>query len=175
IFSDSQVSYHLYAVDTQLYISFPSSDADYNLSILSSTLDSVYSWLTCNRLSVNPSKTEYLLIGNSQQRAKLTSTSLTFCVNNIVPVDSCHNLGVIFDSELSFKKHISSVCSASFYHIRQLRQIRSLLDTNSAIILANAIVSSKLEYYNSLFYSLPHSYLDRLRSVHNALARRLLR
>src|SRR5207253_8829261 len=43
IFSDSRVSYHLYPDDTQLYISFSSADAADNLSILSSTLDSVYS------------------------------------------------------------------------------------------------------------------------------------
>src|SRR5207244_1098621 len=99
--------------------------------------------------------TTYMLIGNSRQRAKLTSTSLTFCGNNLTPVDSCRNLGVVFDKELSFVKHISSICSTSFYHIRQLRQIRSSLDTNSAIVLANALVSSKLDYFNSLLYDLP--------------------
>ena len=69
------------------------------------------------------------------------------------------------------KKHISSICSTSFYHIRQLRQIRSSLDTNSAIVLANALVSSKLDYCNSLLYDLPEFSLDRLQSVQNALAR----
>src|SRR2546426_6530448 len=171
ILSDSRVSYHLYADDTQLYISFSSADAPDNLSVLSSTLDSVYAWFTCNRLSVNPSKTEYMLIGNSRQRAKLTSTSLTFCGNNLTPVDSCRNLGVVFDKELSFEKHISSICSTSFYHIRQLRQIRSSLDTNSAIVLANALVSSKLDHCYSLLYDLPEFSLDRLQSVQNALAR----
>ena len=57
--------------DTQLYISFNSSDSAHNLSILSSVLDSVYSWFISNRLGVNPSKTEYFLIGNFQQRAKV--------------------------------------------------------------------------------------------------------
>src|SRR5207244_12504696 len=140
-------------------------------SIRSSTLDSVYASFTCNRISVNPSKTEYMLIGNSRQHAKLTSTSLTFCGNNLTPVDSCRNLGVVFDKELSFEKHISSICSTSFYHIRQLRQIRSSLDTNSAKVLANALVSSKLDYCNPLIYDLPEFSLDRLQSVQNALAR----
>ena len=43
LFSKSPISYHFYADDTQLYISFSSSDSDQNLSLLSSNLDSVYS------------------------------------------------------------------------------------------------------------------------------------
>ena len=171
IFSNSPVSYHLYADDTQLYISFSSSDSAYNLTVLSSTLDSVYSWFTLNRLSVNPSKTEFLLVGTPQQRSKLTATSVSFCGTVLTPSDSCRNLGVVFDSDLSFKKHISNVCRLSFYHIRQLRQIRSSLYTNSAIILSNALVSSKLDYCNSLYYKLPACSINRLQVVQNALAR----
>src|SRR3989454_8698935 len=162
----------IHGFPTTYMLTIPSSaDAPDNLSVLSSTLDSVYAWFTCNRLSVNPSKTEYMLIDNSRQRAKLTSTSLTFCGNNLAPVDICSNLSVVFGKELYFEKHISSICSTSFYHIRQLRQIRSSLDTNSAIVLANALVSSKLDYCNSLLYDLPEFSLDRLQSVQNALAR----
>ena len=171
IFSNSPVSYHLYADDTQLYISFNSSDSALNLSILSSVLDSVYSWFISNRLSVNPSKTEYLLIGNSLQCAKVNSATVSFCGNTLTPTNSCRNLGVIFDRDLSFQKHISNICSSSFYHIRQLRQIRSCLDTNSAVILANALVSSKLDYCNSLYFNLPARTLNRLQIVQNSLAR----
>jgi hypothetical protein len=89
----------------------------------------------------------------------------------ISPTDSCRNLGVIFDSDLSFKKHISNVCRTSFYQIRQLRQIRSSLDINSTKILANSLVSSKLDYCNSLYYNLPQSSINRLQRVQNALAR----
>ena len=62
---------------------------------------------------------------------------------------------VQWSKPLESKKHISNVCRLSFYHIRQLRQIRASLDTNSAIILANALVSSKLDYFNFLYYKLP--------------------
>jgi hypothetical protein len=171
LFSNYPVSYHLYADDTQLYISFSSSDSLAHLSILSSTLNSVFDWFTSNRLSVNPSKTEFLLVGTPQQRSKFSSPTITFQGSSLPYVSSCRNLGVIFDSDLSFKKHISSVCSSSFYHIRQLRQIRSSLDRNSAIVLANSLVSSKLDYCNSLFYGLPDLSLNRLQLVQNALAR----
>ena len=65
IFTNPSVPFHLYADDTQLYISFSSSDSVSKLNTLSSTLDSVYTWLSSNHLSVNPSKTEYLLLGKS--------------------------------------------------------------------------------------------------------------
>ena len=150
LFSNSPVSYHLYADDTQLYISFSSSDSPSHLSILSSTLDSVFDWFTSNRLSVNPSKTEFLLIGTPQQRSKLTSSTLTFQGTSLSTVSSCRNLGVIPDNDLSFKRHISSICTSSFYHIRQLRQVRSSLDRSSAIVLANSLVPFKLDYCNGL-------------------------
>jgi len=171
IFTDPSVSFHLYADDTQLYISFSSSESSSSLASLSSTLDKVYSWLTLNRLSVNPDKTEFLLIGTPQQRSKVINPSVSFCDKTLLPSSHARNLGVEFDSDLSFKYHISNICRTSFFHIRQLRQIRDSLDHNSAVLLANALVSSKLDYCNSLFYNLPTNSLDRLQRVQNSLAR----
>ena len=76
--SITALSYHFYADDTQLYISFNSPDSATSLANLSSALDSVHAWLTSNRLSVNLSKTEFLIIGTPQHRSKLTATALTF-------------------------------------------------------------------------------------------------
>ena len=65
------MQYHFYADDTQLYVSFSSSASCAALEMMSATLDRVYNWFSVNRLSVNPSKTEYLLIGTPQPRAKM--------------------------------------------------------------------------------------------------------
>ena len=171
ILSNCSVSFHLYADDTQLYISFSSSDSTSNLSVLSSTLDIIHSWLTLNRLTVNPSKTEFLLIGTNQQCSKIISSSISFLGIPISPTTHARNLGVEFDSELSYSQHITHICRSSYYQIRQLRQIRSSLDMNSAKLLANALVSSKLDYCNSLFYNLPKTSINRLQHVQNSLAR----
>ena len=171
ILTNSSVQFHLYADDTQLYISFKGSDSDQSLNRLSAALDQVFKWFCANRLSVNPSKTEYLLIGNPKQRAKVINSAISFQSHPLIPSKSARNLGVIFDSNLDFKDHISAVCRTSFFHIRQLRQIRSSLDKNSAIILANSIVHSKLDYCNSLLYGLPDGTTHRLQIVQNALAR----
>ena len=171
ILSKSPVSFHLYADDTQLYISFSPSDSTANLSVLSSTLDTIHSWLSLNRLTVNPAKTEFLLIGTHQQRSKITNASISFQGIPISPSPHARNLGIEFDSDLSYAQHITNICRSSFYQIRQFRQIRSSIDTNSAKLLANALVSSKLDYCNSLFYNLPDTSINRLQRVQNSLAR----
>ena len=89
----------------------------------------------------------------------------------LVPSATARNLKVIFDSGLDFKKHISSVCRSSFYQIRQIRQIRSSLDMDSAITLANSLVHSKIDYCNSLLFDLPEISIIPLQRVQNSLAR----
>ena len=81
---------------------------------------------------------------------KIIHNSVIFRNLALVPSATARNLGVIFDSGLDFKKHISSVCRSSFYQIRQIRQIRSSLNMDSAITLANSLVHSKIDYCNSL-------------------------
>jgi len=171
LLQDSDMSFHLYADDTQLYISFSPQDHIGSISRLSSVLDAVYSWLSVNRLVVNPAKTEYLLVGSKQQRTKILSSSVTFQGNILSPSQTVRNLGVNFDSDLTLTKHISSVCSSSYHVIRQLRQIRSSLDHKTSVLLANALVSSKLDFCNSLYYGLPQSSTHRLQLVQNSLAR----
>ena len=171
LLTDTSIQFHIYADDTQLYISFSGSDSSSSLQTLSATLDQIYSWFCANRLSVNPSKTEYLLIGNPQQRSKVIDSSVHFHNLALCPTDSARNLGVIFDSNLDFKKQISAVCRTSFLHIRQLRQLRSSLDKNSAIVLANSIVHLKLDYCNSLLYGLPTCSIVKLQRIQNSLAR----
>jgi len=155
------VSYHFYADDTKLYLSFDSSDSDHSLTFRSSVLDSVHNWLTLNRQSINTSKAEYLIIRTPQQRVKLISPSIAIHSATLTTIDSTLKFGIIVDNRLSLKQHISTVCKTSYYHIRQLRQIRSSLDKNSAIIVANSLVSTKLDYYNSRFYGRPVNSLDR--------------
>ena len=57
-------------------------------------------------------------------------------------------LGVVFDSSLNFRKHISQTCRACFYHIPDLRRIRKSLSLDFAKQIAVALVSSKLDYCN---------------------------
>ena len=98
----------------------------YELLLLRREIDS---WRTLNRLFVNPSKTEFLIIGTPQQRSKLPATTPTFQGTLLTLTDSIRNLGFIFDKDLSAKVYISSVCKSSYSQIRQLRQVLPKLNS----------------------------------------------
>ena len=75
LISGHAIPHHLYADDSQLYISFSSGNSAAALNGLLSCLASVQSWMSTNKLKLNPDKTEFLLIGNEQQQSKYLSVS----------------------------------------------------------------------------------------------------
>ena len=76
-----------------------------------------------------------------------------------------------FDSDCSFSKHVQNVCKSCFIQRKDFRNIRQFLTHDAAVSVANAFVSSWLDYCNSLFRSLSKFNLHRLQSIQNSAAR----
>ena len=116
------------------------------------------------KLKLNPEKTEFIIIG---QKAIRESFAPNFPVpllqNNISPSVKVKNLGVIFNSEKD--NHVAKVCRACYYHLRDLQRIRKFLGVETAILLANAMVSSRLDYCNSLLNGVSKSNIAKLQRV----------
>jgi len=80
------------------------------------------------------------------------------------------DLGLHLDSELSMKHHITKVAAVSFYHLRQLREIRRRVGTKVIIRLVLAVMISRLDYCNSVLAGVPRAMLGPLQRVQNAAA-----
>jgi hypothetical protein len=166
------INHHLFADDTQLYISFKPENFNEAMSALSNAFHSISNWMSANLMVLNPTKTEFLLIGTPHQLSKLSSHSLSLTSEtSLAPVNLARNLGFIVDSNLSYHHQISALSKACFFHIRDLRRIRPYLDLETASTVATALVHSKLDYCNSLYLGLPKVELHRLQHIQNALAR----
>ena len=119
------LKHHLYADDTQIYTSFVAEDIAQSLIVVQNCMLAIQVWMNQNMLKLNPSKTEFMIIGNLTQRKKVADISRVQLLNqNFAEIDSIRNLGVAFDPAFSFKKHVSNICRSAFYHIRDLRRIR---------------------------------------------------
>ena len=129
-----------------------------------------------SKLQLNSNKTEFIIIGTKQQRHKLSNHfPVKLLDNDISPSDSVRNLGVIFDSDFSFHKHISNICKSCFYHIRDLRRIRRHLPLSTAKTISNSLITSRLDYCNSLINNIAKQDLSKLQRVQNCLAHVVLR
>jgi len=64
--SSFSLNHHLYADDTQLFLFFHPSDFHTNITHLQNALQQISSWMPANLLSLNSSKTEFLLFGLKQ-------------------------------------------------------------------------------------------------------------
>ena len=125
-----------------------------------------------NKLKLNPEKTEFLLIGHERRWSKY------HCMFPIEPFGVktyqqylLEIFGVIFDKIFNFRSHISAICSACFYHIQDLRHIHHYLDLNGAKLLANVLVSSCLDYCNTVLSGIADTGVAKLQRVQNRLAR----
>ena len=166
----------MYADDTQVYIELSQSDTHKSISSLSNCLTDISLWMKLSKLKLNSDKTEFIIIGTKQQRHKLSNHfPVKLLDNDISPSDSVRNLGVIFDSDFSFHKHVSNICKSCFYHIRDLRRIRRHIPLSTAKRISSSLISSRLDYCNSLINNTAKQDLSQLQRVQNCLARVVLR
>ena len=165
--------YHFYADDTQLYISFSIScsrglaDAKRRLELCVKDIDT---WMVANKLKLNGDKTEILVV-SAAHRPSPSVGKINISGFDISPTSSARNIGVIFDDKLSLEDHITSICRSCFFHIHNIWKIRKHLSQKSCEILVHALVSSRLDFCNSLLYGLPKTSLQKLQYVQNAAAR----
>ena len=166
---------HMYADDTQNYIHFPPNEICMAITKVQACFSDLQTWMTNNKLVLNASKTEIIIFGSQHLLNKVNLTSISLCGVNVSITDKVRNLGVTFDSLLSFEQHSKQLSSSCFFQLRQLWSIRNCLSDTSSEILVHAFVSSRLDYCNSLFLSCSKSVLDRLQKIQNAAARLILR
>ena len=122
---------------------------------LNRCLQDVKEWMSASKLKLNLDKTEFMLFVSTKQRERLNACfPIAILGNPLHPTESVRNLGVWFDSDFSFSKHVQNVCKGCFSQLRDFRNIRQFLTQDAAVSVANAFVCSQLDYCNSLFRSL---------------------
>ena len=80
------------------------------------------------------------------------------------------NLGVVFDASMIMVNHVSSVIKSVTYHTRNVSRIRKYLTVDSAKGLVNSVVTSRLDYSNSLLAGIGKGQWDRLERAQRCAA-----
>ena len=71
------IGYHIYADDTQLYLSFKCDNPSITLSKLNNCISDIRVWMIKNKLKINDSKTEFIVFRSPQAKQDLSGLSVS--------------------------------------------------------------------------------------------------
>ena len=168
------LSYHFYADDTQLYISFNpkvQSSLQESISLVEKCVVDIKIWMSKKMLKLNDEKTELLYITSPYYQKSITQQSLKINQSTIMSSSSARNIGVIFDNCAQMKEQITSICRATHFHLRNIGLIRRYITSDACALLVHSLISTKFDYCNSLLAGIPNYQLNRLQCIQNSAAR----
>ena len=143
--SASMLDAVLFADDTNLFISH--NDPVYLINTLNSELNKLSTWFAANRLSLNLSKTNFMVFKPWQKKQ---SFEFQVSINEqpVLRVSETMFLGVFLDDNLTWKPHISLLASKLSKSIGIIHKSRFFLSTQSLRTLYNSMILPYLYYCN---------------------------
>ena len=167
-----RVNIHMYADDCQLYLScdLPTSMAD-SVSRLEACITDIRVWMKMNKLKLNDSKTEFMVLSSSRTRNTLSDVTVTIGNDTVGTSNSARNLGVIWDSSLNMLPHINRVIQLSFLQLRNITAMKHSLTHDALEKVIHSFITSRLDYGNASLYGLPDIAIKRLQRIQNSAAR----
>ena len=128
-------------------------------------------WMNAHFLKLNPDKTEIIcFLPPSINRNKVING--TFLDRECIRFsDSVKNLGFTVDRRLNMDLHVNGIVSHSYKLLGDIGRNRQLLSDDDTKTIVHSIVSSRLDYCNSLLYGVNRTVLNKLQKLQNAAAR----
>ncbi len=155
------IAFHIYADDDNLYLAFKPLG-------ISSAFISIK--MIVNMLGINDTKIHFTVI-NGSRRKTLDIPSLRVSEANIMSSTYIKALGVHIDNTLSMQKQVNEVSRASFAKLSNMYKIRECITEDGAKTMVFTMITSGLDYCNSLYCGLPNCLLEKLYCVQKSAAR----
>lgn len=157
----------LYADDLKLF-----STAGPGSVGLQSDLDRFVIWCESNYLSINISKCRSI---SFYKRRNPLGNTYTIGNTTIERVSSINDLGIIFDTDLTFNSHIDSIVLKGFRMLGFIkRNSKHITDTKAITCLYNCLVRSLLEYCSVIWAPRYDCHIQRVERVQSKFLKYLL-
>ena len=126
IFKAHGLMYHLYADNSQFYLSFKCNTPGAQsmcLKTIENCIEDIRRWMTLNMLKLNDDETEFIIQGTRQQLAKLSDVSIRIGSTTVLPVDYVCNLGFFLNRLLKNSNHVNRLTAGLFNQLRNISRI----------------------------------------------------
>ena len=164
----------MFADDTQ--IATASHDIEVITETLNNDLNNVASWLSANKLTLNNSKTEYMIIG-SKKRLGLVACDPIINVGNlkINRVETTKSLGLMIDESLNWSAHVDHIFKKVASGLAILRKVREILDFDTLIIIYQSIIQPYFDYCAQVWGCLGKTLVVKVQKLQNRAFRIITR
>ena len=137
----------LYADDTTAVFPLSSYNIENGISQINHEIDKLYTWLVSNKLTLNVSKTRYMVFHYVQKKIDF-NTFPEVKINNLA-VQRCSNfdfLGLVVNENLSWQPHISKISTKISRAVGTLKRLQNTFPTYTLQTLYNSLISPHLNY-----------------------------
>jgi hypothetical protein len=148
------------------------ADLNDGLSKIKSDLDSIYNYLCFSRLSLNISKTKFMVVTN-----KTMKDDISLSINNesIERVSEYKYLGIILDDKMSFQPFIDDLCRKMNKKFAVFKRCEKKMNYNAKVTFYKSLVQSLTDSCGTILFLVNQSQLSRIQLIQNRFARTLLR
>uniref|UniRef100_A0A1Y1M732 Reverse transcriptase domain-containing protein n=1 Tax=Photinus pyralis TaxID=7054 RepID=A0A1Y1M732_PHOPY len=143
---------HFYADDAQLYYSFDPSEVQLACHRINEDLTRIANVSKDHGLFLNSVKTQAILFGRDKHRLEAKGYVQIAIGGKAISIEDCvNNLGLVVDSNLRFKNHISRCIQRGYASLKIIYRTRHLLTRMQKATLCNAMVLSGLNYCDTVY------------------------
>ena len=154
----------MYADDT--HVTITSNNLENLLENAQRELLNISEWMRINKLTANPKKTEYMLIGHPRKVNKLdVSEPLILNNSEIKRAKKTKSLGVIVDEGLNWEQHFKIVKGKVRGGLSSLKKLKNLVPQKQLDNVYRALIESHLRYANVIWGSIPSSKIKILQNL----------
>ena len=167
---------HGFADDHRVKKSFKPGTQEERLVIsnLKNCTGEIKLWMDENRLHMNSSKTELLLVGSRQQLSRCTTESIQVNGETVICNKSIKYLGALADDRLNFKDFVNVKCKMALWNLQKLKNLCAFLTQEASTVLVMGLVMSHIDYTDSILAGLPKVNLKKLQRVQIMAAKLIL-
>ena len=160
----------MYADDTHL--TYAGDNVENIQSCLNHDLANVNNWLIANKLTLNMTKTEFMLIG-SRQRLNTLTDSPTPTINGtpINQVPTAKSVGVHIDNKLNWSSHVNKLTKKIASGIGAIKRVRHLVPQTTLHLIYRALIQPHFDYCNVVWGTCGSTLQNKLQKLQNRAAR----
>ena len=166
IFAVKLYAVKLYADDTVLIMKHNNSvKLQENVN---SAIKHIEKWMEANKLTINYTKSEYMIITNKRLKRKFEIKINNICLTE---ADSVNYLGVLIDKNLTWKPHIAAISTKIARSSWVLARLKRYVNHKTLLTVYHSMIFPYLQYCITTWGSCSHSNLTPLVSLQKRIIR----